>query len=150
MTSEPHRRVLVVDDEPSVRNVLVAALRQRSLQIDQAANGEEAIDLLRQHSYSVVLLDIVMPGADGFTVLDAIDPGQAVQPIVLVVSGAAHEMLDQLDPRRIHGIIRKPFDAVEIASVVSACVDIRGRSALETMALATLMTSAPFFALLKL
>jgi hypothetical protein len=69
---------------------------------------------------------------------------------VLVISGADRRVLDQLDSQKIHGIVRKPFDPDEVAAVVAACAEIRGRSAFETMALATMMTGAPLMALLKL
>lgn len=150
MTRDQHRRVLIVDDDAMVRSILSAALRQRSLAIDTASDGREAIDLLRENHYSVVLLDLLMPGINGFGVLDAIDHTRPGAPIVLVVSGAPRSTLDELDSQKIHGIVKKPFDPQEIASVVSACADIRARSAFETMAIATVMTGAPLIALLKL
>jgi CheY-like chemotaxis protein len=150
MMSDQHRRILIVDDEASVRGMLVTALRRKSLLIDEAADGSEAIDLLRQHTYTVVLLDMMMPGVNGYGVLDAIDHEAANAPIVLVVTGAPRGMLEGLDSRKIHGIVRKPFDPYEIASVVHSCAELRGRSSLETMALATMMTGAPLIALLKL
>jgi CheY-like chemotaxis protein len=150
MTHELHQRILVVDDDHEVRRILVTALRQKALVIDEAADGAQAIALLREHTYSVVVLDLLMPVTDGFHVLDAIDEHDANAPIVLVVTGADRPILDQLDSRKIHGVVRKPFDPHEIASVVAACSDIRGRSTFETMALATMMTGAPLIALLKL
>jgi CheY-like chemotaxis protein len=149
MTSGQHRRVLIVDDDTDVRRILAVALRQRDLTTDEAADGRQAIDLLRQHSYAVVLLDILMPGADGFAVLEAMVEQSGPAPVVLVVSGAERGVLDRLDARRIHGVVRKPFDPHELAGVVAACAEIRGRSALETMALA-MVSGAPLFALLKL
>jgi DNA-binding NtrC family response regulator len=150
MTSEQRRQVLIVDDDRVVREILGTALRQRSLLYDEAGDGAEAIRLLSENAYAVVLLDILMPGANGFEVLDAIDSSSANAPVVLVVTGADRSVLDQLDSRRIHGIVKKPFDPEEIASVVAACAELRGRSTFETMALATMMTGAPFIALLKL
>jgi CheY-like chemotaxis protein len=150
MTSEQHRQVLIVDDDPVVREILATALRQRNLLIDQASDGEHAIRLLSENTYSVVLLDILMPVIDGFGVLDAIDSTNAYAPVVLVVSGADRGLLDQLDSGRIHGVVRKPFDPHEIASVVAACAEIRGRSAFDKMALATMISGAPLIALLKL
>jgi CheY-like chemotaxis protein len=150
MTSEQHRRVLVVDDDQEVRKLLVTALRPKSLTVDEATNGRQAIELLRAHVYGVVLLDLLMPEVDGFDVLQAIDERAAGAPIVLVVSGAERRVLDQLNSTKIHGVVRKPFDPQEVAEVVAACAEIRGRSAFETMALATVMTGAPLIALLKL
>lgn len=149
MTSD-HRRVLVVDDDPEVRRILTASMRQKSLTIDEAEDGTQAIALLREHSYSVIVLDLLMPQVNGFAVLDAIDENGANAPVVLVVSGASRDVLDALDARRIHGVIRKPFMPQEVADVVAACADVRTRSAFETMALATMMTGAPLIALLKL
>ena len=144
---EPHSRILIVDDEPPVQRMLVAALREKALQIDVAGDGSEAIALLRDNQYAVVLLDLMMPGVNGFTVLDAIGEG-AGAPVVLVVSGADRSVLKRLDASRIHGIVRKPFDPVELADIVGACAEIRGRSAFETMAYATMLSGAPLLAIL--
>ena len=146
--NEQLRRVLVVDDDPEIRRILVTALRLRNLAIDEAADGHSAMELLRENRYTVVLLDIMMPGMDGFGVLDAIHH-EPNPPVVLVVSGAGKQVLDRVDTSKIHGIIRKPFDPIEIADVVSACAEIRGRSAFETMAYATILSGAPLIALLK-
>lgn len=150
MTIEQHQRVLVVDDDPEVRHILIQALRRKSLVIDEADNGRGAIELLREHAYSVVLLDILMPDVNGFDVLDAIDAEALNAPVVLVVSGADRNLLDRLDSQRIHGIVRKPFDPVEIAAVVAACVEIRSNRGFETMAIATMLTGAQLIALMKL
>ncbi|HUR83187.1 MAG TPA: response regulator [Thermoanaerobaculia bacterium] len=147
--NEHERRVLVVDDDPEIRRILVTALRLRSLQIDEATDGVMAIEMLRQNRYAVVLLDIMMPGVDGFGVLDSIgqDPNP---PVVLIVSGAGKQVLDRVDTSKVHGIVKKPFDPLEIADVVSACAEIRNRSGFETMAYATLLGGSSLIALLKL
>jgi DNA-binding response OmpR family regulator len=150
MMSEQHKRVLVIDDDDGVRSVLVTALRQKPLLIDEASDGRRALELLAENAYAVVLLDLIMPNVDGFAVFDAIEKSAAVPPIVLVVTGADRSVINRLDSRRIHGIVRKPFDPEEIAAVVAACADIRGRSAFETMAFATMISGAPLIALLKL
>jgi two-component system, sensor histidine kinase and response regulator len=140
-----------VDDDPEIRAILSRVLRQESLTVDVADDGDVALDLLRNHHYAVVLLDLMMPGIDGFEVLDAIRSDPAIeQPVVLVVSGAERAMLTRLDASRIHGVVKKPFDPNELAAVVVACVDIRGRNTLGTMAIATVISTAPLIALLKL
>ncbi len=145
MSAEQQKRVLVVDDDAATRKLLSAVLLGRGLVVDEAGDGQEALDLIESQPYGVIVLDLLMPVIDGFTVaekLSALTP----RPVVLVVTGAAHDVVDQLDAATVHGIIRKPFDAEEIANVVAACAEIRWRMSLETMAL--MMASGSLFALL--
>jgi len=135
MTAEQQKRVLVVDDEPGIRKLLGAVLRDRGLSVDEAGDGKEALDLIETRHYGVVVLDLVMPVVNGLVVADKLS-GRTPRPVVLVVTGAPHEMVEELDPANIHGIVRKPFDAEEIANVVAACAEIRSRMSMETMALA--------------
>jgi two-component system, OmpR family, response regulator len=142
--------VLIVDDDPDVRGILGTVLRHLSLSVDVASDGMTALALLAEHRYAVVLLDLMMPDVDGFTVLEAIHgAGVAEPPVVIVVSGADRALLNRVDSDRVHGVIRKPFEPQEIAEVVAACVEIRGRNALGTMALAGALSSVPIFAMLK-
>ena len=62
-------RVLAIDDEPGVLRLLSRALRSEGLEIDTATNGEEGLRLALTGSYSVVILDLLMPGTDGMSVL---------------------------------------------------------------------------------
>jgi len=146
---ESHRRVLVVDDDADVRRMLAGALREKGLLVDEASDGAKAIELLQEHRYAVVLLELLTPVVDGFGVLQTLDrvPNP---PVVLVVSGADRRLLDQLRSSRIQGIVKKPFDVDELTDVVAACVEIRGSGAFEVMAYATLLSTAPLIALLKL
>ena len=144
MTTAPHKRVLVVDDDRQIRRILRTALEQRGLSVDEAAEGAAAMDLVRQSQYAVVLLDIFMPRIDGFQVLQMLhdDPGVLGPPVVLVVTGADRSTIERLDSRRIHGVVRKPFDPEDLASLVIACSELKGRGAFGTMALATVLSGA--------
>jgi CheY-like chemotaxis protein len=150
MNAEQQKRVLVVDDDPVIRRLLVWTLERHALTVDQAADGLEALALIKQHQYAVILLDLVMPVLDGFGVLTALDgPSLASPPVVLVITGADRREVDHLDPQRIHGIVRKPFDAEELASLVVACAEIRSRKTFGTMAIATVIAGSPLLALLN-
>jgi two-component system response regulator VanR len=133
--TEHHRRVLVVDDDADIRGLLLTALKMKSLVVDTATDGAEAIELLHQHSYGVVILDLFMPVTDGFAVLDMLER-ESIQPVVLVVTGADQRTIERLDARRIHGVVKKPFDVEELATIVTACADVRGMRGLEKMAIA--------------
>lgn len=149
MTSGAVHRVLIVEDDDGSRGLFASSLARRGLTVDHAANGEEALRLLREGSYAVVLVDLILPGdVDGFSVLNAIDPAPGeTSPVVLVVTAAERPLLERLNPSTTHGVIRKPFDPEELAAVVAACAEIRDRSALETMAV-TILSTAPLLGML--
>jgi CheY-like chemotaxis protein len=143
------KRILVVDDDATTRALLVSVLRERGLTVDEALDGREALDLLKENSYSVVLLDLLMPNVDGFGVIESLGSA-ASMPVVLVITAADRALQRKLDPQRIHGIINKPFDAQEIADVVVACAEIRSRTPFEAMAISAMIASGPLLAWLKL
>ena len=142
MTMDPTKRVLVVDDDKDVRDILFSVLQSRGIHADTATNGREALDLIAQHPYAVVVLDLMMPEVDGFEVLATLQ-ASGTMPVVLVVTAADQGLTDRLDPSLIHGLVRKPFDPQEIADVISACADIRSRGMFETMALAAMIAGGP-------
>jgi len=149
MRGESHKRVLVVDDDEETRNILTAVLRRRGLDVDHAADGAEAIRLAAEKKYSVILLDLMLPVVDGFGVLHNVREANSDAPVVLVVTGADRSITEALDPNTIHGIIRKPFEPEEVASIVFACADLKARMPFETMAIATIVATGPLMALLN-
>lgn len=142
-------RVLVVDDDAEVRGLLTSILVQRNMVVDQASDGREALDMLSRNKYSVVLLDLMMPSVDGLQLLQALDASR-VQPVVLVVTGADRSKLGELDSKRIHGIVRKPFDPEDLGDVVVECAEIRGRAGFHTMTISTLLATLPLLASLTI
>ncbi len=144
------KRILVVDDDATVREMLRAVLERHDLIVDAAADGTAATSFLREQQYAVVMLDLVMPGLDGFAILEKLAGAELTSPpVVLVVTAADRATIDRLDARHIHGIVRKPFDPEEIARLVVACAEIKSRSTFGPMAIATMIAGGPFLALLN-
>jgi len=143
------KRVLVVDDDADIRAMLGVALQGRALTVDEARDGHEALALMKDHQYAVIVLDLLMPGLDGAGVLAGMDSTDAPPPVVLVITAADRREIARLDPRRIHGVVRKPFDPEELAEVVAACAELRSRKAFGTMAIATMIAGSPLLALLN-
>lgn len=131
--------VLVVDDDPEIRNMLRSLLAREGLSVDDAADGASALERIQERNYSVVLLDLLMPGMDGFTLLDRIHRPGMPSPVVLVITGADRQAIETLDPNRIHGVVRKPFDSDELVALVVACAELKSRGGFGTMALATMI-----------
>jgi CheY-like chemotaxis protein len=147
MNAEQQKRVLVVDDDQVIRDLLVYVLRRHSLIVDEAREGREALELIKENQYAVILLDLLMPVLDGFGVLDVLGgPGLPPPPVVLVITGADRHHIDHLNPRLVHGIVKKPFDPEELAAVVVACAEIHGRNSFGAMAIATVLAGSPLLA----
>lgn len=119
--------ILIVDDQLKNIELLEANLVPRGYEIVKAANGEEALEKLSCNQVDLILLDVVMPGMDGFEVITRIrnDPEHHLLPIILVT--ALHETAD-----RIRGIeagcddfISKPFDKMELAARVNSLLKVK-------------------------
>lgn len=67
--AEPGKRVLVVDDEPEVREALKRILQKEHYEVEAAADGLEARDLVASRSFNLVITDLIMPGMDGLALL---------------------------------------------------------------------------------
>jgi CheY-like chemotaxis protein len=144
------KRILIVDPDQESRSSLASFLRRQFVNIDESADGREAVERLAENRYTVILLDV---SADGV----AHDPLMATLaelappagPIVLLLAGSDPRDSEGLDPQRIHGIIRKPYDLEELADLVRACAEIKSRNSLGTMCMATMLAGGPILALLS-
>lgn len=123
MESQFEHRVLVADDDPSIRRLVGTIVRSEELEVDCVGDGFEAIEKLEQNEYSVILLDLMMPRADGFVVIDHLKKHPpARKPIVLVVTAYADQKFKKVDPDIVAGVVRKPFEISDIGSLVRLCV----------------------------
>jgi CheY-like chemotaxis protein len=119
--SEPEKRILVVDDDDAIRVLLLTILRRRGLSADAAAGGGEALERLASARYSVMLLDLMMPGESGWDVLGEIACWPLERRPMIIVLTAGSEPRS-LDPTLVAGTVRKPFDIDMLIDTVTACV----------------------------
>jgi DNA-binding response OmpR family regulator len=107
------KTILIVDDEEAVRNLLQRTLQDVGYDVITAANGQEALDKVPQFNVSLVLLDIMMPGLDGFQVLDLIRQQSSVPVIMLTGRGEVTTLRDAL-VLGADDYVRKPFRTREL------------------------------------
>lgn len=114
--------MLVVDDDPDLRDVLIDALRRRGAKVDAAAGGNEAIGLLARTCYDFVLSDVRMPDGDGLSLARAMAAIPGPRPPLALHSG--FNDVSEAECRRL-GILRvihKPTPITEIVAFVrSSC-----------------------------
>lgn len=125
------RRALIVDDDPVIRNLMAALLRRKSLQVVQAANGEEAITLLQasadvdiRSAFELIILDLMMPKVNGWDVLEFLRKSRPdVMSSVIIISAADEPQLQLLrDAGGCPQVLSKPFDAAHFYAIVEHCL----------------------------
>ena len=114
---------LVVDDDLAIRRLLVATFVRRGVAVDEASDGDLAIEMLSQKEYNVVLLDLMMPKVSGFEVLRRMDESGSATPVI-VLSAASQKFLEKVDSKRVKAVVRKPFDLNELVLAVLELCDI--------------------------
>jgi CheY-like chemotaxis protein len=115
------KRILITDDDDAIRTLLFTVLRRRGYKVDTARNGKEALERLALCSYSVILLDLMMPIMNGYEVLDhLVARSQQERPLVIVLTAGLEPR--GLDPAIVAGTIRKPFDVELLVDTVTACL----------------------------
>jgi two-component system response regulator (stage 0 sporulation protein F) len=120
--------LLIVDDQMGVRRLISEALLERGYVVDQASSGREALEMLKEKKYHLIILDVKMPGMSGIETLHEIrkfDPG------VSVVLMTAYEELDIVEEAGKLGVehyLCKPFDLNELRSLARQLIPSGGNS----------------------
>ena len=118
------RSVLVVDDDSALRNAIVRKLVADGVRADIAQNATDAIRLLDESRYQVVLLDWLLPDGDGDTVISHLrDAGPRRPERVVVMTAAEPHMLTDIDRSMVKGVLFKPLDLAALTAHVRALLD---------------------------
>ena len=104
-------KILLVDDEPSILKILSIKLRVSGYQIITALNGNEALKLIKSEKPDLVLLDVIMPGMDGFEVLQKL---RVFSKLPVIIVSARPEYSKQAINLGANAFISKPFDIDEL------------------------------------
>ncbi|RPI14561.1 MAG: DNA-binding response regulator [Ignavibacteriae bacterium] len=124
-------KILVVDDEKDILELIEYNLSKNGYRVQTAASGEDALELVKENDYDLIMLDLMLPGVDGFDICKIIksDKQKANIPIVMVTAKS-----DEAD--RVAGLeigadhyVTKPFSPRELLAIVKAT--LRRRPAIE-------------------
>lgn len=116
-------KILIVDDEQNIRNILCETLKKDEYEIFEASSGQEAIELLDANSIDLMITDLVMPGKTGLDLIMEIKEKIPELNIVAISGGGGiNGRFDYLPIAQLIGannIIRKPFSMADIKKIVS-------------------------------
>lgn len=111
-------RILVVDDEEALRTVLSAELEGEGYLVSTAGDGEEAIKLIGQQVFNLILLDIKMPNVDGFEVLKFVKQKQPSTKVIMLTGFA--DLKNAIESKKLgaEDFVSKPYDLVDLLTTV--------------------------------
>lgn len=118
-------KVLVVDDEREIRDLLQTSLSAEGYEVVVASNGEEAIGLAKTGNPQVILLDIEMPGIDGIETFKRLEADEKTRliPIIMMTSRGDRDIEAYLEGAA--DVVIKPFDIVQLAFRVKSMLRVR-------------------------
>ena len=132
MKAVAKERILVVDDEPGIREIIKEYFEPEGFIVDQAADGVEALELFKKSRYSLVILDIMMPKIDGWTVCREIRKTSQVPVIMLSARGEEYDKLFGFE-LGVDDYMVKPFSPRELLArskaVIRRSQSVGGRKA---------------------
>lgn len=109
--------VLVVDDDPAIRQAIASILQDEGFQVAAVTNGQEAITHITTHAPCVVLLDLQMPVMTGWEVTQLVHERGLGVPLVFMTAG--QHARAEAEKHRVAGFIAKPFDIDDLIACVS-------------------------------
>ena len=120
-------KILVVDDESLIRTVIKEYCTNNNYEIYEASSGKEALELLLNNKYDLMILDIMMPEMDGFTMLKELPKERQIPTIVLSARGEEYDKLAGFD-LGIDDYVTKPFSPKELMARIKAVLTRSGKS----------------------
>jgi two-component system response regulator ResD len=108
-------RVLVVDDEKLIRDVIKEYLLLENIKVDEAENGLQAVDEVKHNDYDIIIMDIMMPKMDGYTACREIKKIKDIPFIMLSARGEEYDKLIGFD-LGIDDYVTKPFSPKELVA----------------------------------
>ena len=119
------RRVLVIDDEPSVADALRMIMEDQGFSVVVAASGRDGIEQARRERFRVTITDLRLPDMDGLEVLGAFREGGLGGSVILITSYGTPDIIARARDLGAAGFIAKPFLPSEILQLVAAALERR-------------------------
>ena len=116
--------ILVVEDDPAIRRLVKMVLDREGYRVEVAADGIEAVLKLGVGDYDAIILDLMMPNLDGFSLMNTLsenDPDRLRR--IIVTSAASPNVIRDRMLGKPFDLLPKPFDISQLAARVRACVD---------------------------
>ena len=119
-------RILLVEDDPSIREITAIGLRNAGFEVETAADGQAGLDRFRSGAFDLVLLDVMLPRLDGLEVCRAIRRSSTVPVVMLTARADTIDVVVGLEAGA-DDYVKKPFEVPELVARVRAAIRRAGR-----------------------
>lgn len=118
-TGNVRPRILVVDDESSIRDLLAKTLALAEYDVDTAADGRAAIERVRQQQYDLLIADLRMPGIDGLSVIREAKRYQVHLPVIIITGFSSESAAIEAVNLGVSGYLTKPFRVPQVLAAAA-------------------------------
>jgi DNA-binding response OmpR family regulator len=118
-TGASRPRVLVVDDEASIRDLLAKTLALAEYDVDVAPDGRSAIERMRMYPYDLLIADLKMPGMDGLTVIREAKRYKADLPVIIITGFSTESSAIEAVNLGVSGYLTKPFRVPQVLAAAA-------------------------------
>jgi len=118
-TGATRPRVLVVDDEASIRDLLSKTLALAEYDVDVAADGRSALERMRMYPYDLLIADLKMPGMDGLTVIREAKRYKADLPVIIITGFSTESSAIEAVNLGVAGYLTKPFRVPQVLAAAA-------------------------------
>jgi DNA-binding response OmpR family regulator len=129
--SDHQARVLCIDDEPGVIELISLILRSQNIQVDGASSGKEGLEAMRVYPPDAVLLDIMMPEMDGWEVYKRMRSDDTLKTIPVIIVTARNSSFEEVIARERAGVddyITKPFVPNQVRESLNRVLKLENQS----------------------
>jgi DNA-binding response OmpR family regulator len=131
MTQSQKKKVLVADDDPEILTMLGIRLSKKGYDVIEAADGNQTLAQARKHHPDVVVLDVMMPGKNGWEVAKELRADQQLSNVAIVMLTAIGERVNEMTSP-LYGadeFVDKPFEFADLESKIRRVLETRAKSA---------------------
>jgi len=127
----PNQKIIIgiVDDKPTIRNLLEEFFQQEGFIVHTADDGKKAIDLVQQVNPHLLLMDLRMPDMNGVEALQEIRKVKPEQIVIMMTAYGEEDIVEQAVNLGAYGYISKPFDLYELSTMVTKTLEMAAQSA---------------------
>ena len=113
-------KILVVDDESSIRLLLSEVLSEKGFEVTEAKDGQESLEKMEKHNFDLVITDVNMPRLDGIAMLHRMEKAGRKEKVIIMTANPSNQMFLHSSMNRVVTQLFKPFSIPDFLSVVIA------------------------------